>query len=103
MGRQQGVALQPREDRLVAGDAHVHQHHGQVRIADELLGDGEAALRVRGRDADRERVWVDVAEVVAEVALLLVDEALGVGEQQLHVAYLRAIDGRVVDLVQRAV
>ena len=38
MRRQQRVALQPRQDRFVAVDLHVHQHHRMVRVGDELLG-----------------------------------------------------------------
>ena len=74
-----------------------------VGVGDELLGDGVAAIEVAGDDADGERVGVDVVEVVLEVALLFVEEGLAVGEEELHVAGLGAVDGGVVDLVEGAV
>ena len=88
---------------LFAGDFYVHQDYGVVGVGDELLGDGIAALEVVGLDADGEGLGIDVVEVVLEVALLLVEEGLAVGEEQLHVAGLGAIDGGVVDLVEGAV
>ena len=88
---------------LVAGDLDVHQHGGTVRVADELLGDGVAAVGIGGDNPDGRSVGMDVVQVVVEVALLFVAEGLAVGEEQLHVAGLRAVDGGVVDLVEDAV
>jgi len=42
-------------------------------------------------------------EVVLEVALFFMEECFFVGEEQFHIARLRAIDGGVVDFVERAV
>ncbi len=60
-------------------------------------------MRSLAVDADGEGAWVDVVEVVLEVALFFVEEGLAVGEEQLHVAGLGAVDGGVVDLVEGAV
>ena len=101
--REQGVALEAGEDGLIASDLDVHQHDGMMRVGDELLGDRVAAAEVVGDDADGEGVVVDVVEVVLEVALLFVEEGLLVREEELHVPRLRAVDGGVIDLVERAV
>ena len=74
-----------------------------VRVGNELLGHGVAAAQVLGHYAHRQRLTVDVVEVVLQVALLLVEEGLFVGEEQLHVAGLGTVDGGVVDLVEGAV
>ncbi len=100
---EQSVALEAGEEGLVAGDLDVHQDDGVVGVGDELFGDGVAAIEVGGGDADGEGVGVDVVEVVLEVALLFVEEGFAVGEEELHVAGLGAIDGGVVDLVEGAV
>ncbi len=103
MRGEQGVALELGEELGVAADFDVHEDDGMVRVGDELLGDGVAAAEVVGDDADGEGVGVDVVEVVLEVALLFVEEGLLVGEEELHVAGLGAVDGGVVDLVECAV
>ena len=102
MRRQQRIALHPAQHRLVAGDLHVHQHHRVVRVRDDLLGHRVPPLRIAAHQPHRRRVVVDVVELIRDIALLLVEEGLAVGEQQLHVARLRPVDGRVIDLVQRA-
>ena len=101
--RHERVAFQLREQGFVAVDFYVHQHDGVVRVGDELLGDGVAAAEVGRHDANRQRVGVDVVEVVLEVALFFMEKGFAVGEEQLHVAGLRTVDGGVVDLVERAV
>ncbi len=103
MRSQQSVTLEPRQDAFVAFDLDVHQHHGMMRIGDELLGNGVASAKIVGDDAHRQRVVVNVVEVVLEVALLFVEERLLVGEEEFHVAGLRAIDGGIINFVQRAV
>ena len=42
-----------------------------VRVGEELLGDGVAAAEVGRHNADRQRIAIDVVEVVLEVALFL--------------------------------
>ena len=74
-----------------------------MRVGDDLLGDVVEATICRSAHLDRETIRVYVPEVVTKIALLLVKKGLAVGEQQLHVARLRAIYGGVVDLIQRAV
>src|SRR5581483_7669952 len=103
MRGEQSVALEAREDLLVALDLDVDENDRMVRVGDELLGDGVAAAEVVGADPHGEGVGVDVVEVVLEVALLLVEEGLLVGEEELHVAGLGTVDGGVVELVQDAV
>src|ERR1700729_158460 len=71
-----------------------------MRVGDELLGDRVASVDVGGGDANRESVVVDVLKLVLEVSLLFAAECFAVGEEQFHVTRLRAVDGRVVNLVE---
>ena len=103
MRREQSVALEFGEQRFVAFDFHMHQHNGVVWVGDEFFGDLVAAVEVAGDDTHGERVGVNVVEVVLEVALFFVEERFTVGEEQFHVASLRAVDGGVIDFVERAV
>jgi len=97
------VTFQLREQGFVALNFYVHQHDRVVRVGEELLGDGVAAAKVGRHDANRQRIAIDVVEVVLEVALFFMEKCFAVGEQQLHVAGLRTVDGGVINLVQRPV
>ncbi len=100
---QQRVNLQPRYQVLVPFQPHAHQQHAVVRVADDLLGQRVAAVGIAIDVANPQRLRMDVLECREQVALLLVDERLAVGHQELHVPHLGAVDRGVVDLVQNAV
>ncbi len=91
--------MQSREQLLIALQSHVHQHHRVVRIADHLLHQRVTPVAIAIMDADRQRVRVDVMELVDQVAPLLMEERLAIRDQELHVANLRPIDGGVVNFV----
>ena len=74
-----------------------------MRIADNLLDEAVAASGVGVHIPHPERLRVKVLEGRHQVALFFVRKGLAVCYQKLHVANLRAIDGRVVDLVQNPV
>src|SRR6185503_14351750 len=46
---------------------------------------------------------MDVLECGEQIALLFMDKCLAIRDQELHIADLCAIDGRMVDLVEHAV
>src|SRR5689334_23936576 len=70
-----------------------------MRIGDDFLGDPVAPLGIGIRDPVTQRVRGQVLVGVVQMALV-VEEGLPVADEVLQVAYLRLIDGRVVDLVQ---
>ncbi len=100
---EQGVTLQTREQSFFTLDLYVHQNDGMVGIRDELLGDLVSSAGIGSGEANREGPGIHVLKLVVQVALFFVEESLFIGEEQLHVAGLRAVDCRVIDLVQRAV
>ena len=78
MRSQQRIDLEPRQQVRIAFQAHPLQHHGVVRVADDLLGERVAALGIAIDVADPERLGVDVLEGRFQVALLFVEEGLAV-------------------------
>ncbi len=95
--------MQPREQLLIALQSHVHQHHRAMRVADHLPYQRVTALAIAIVDADGKPVGIDVVELVNQIAPLFMEERLPIGDQELHVASLRAIDGRAVDFVEDSV
>ena len=100
MRRQQRIHLEPGQQIGVAFELDVLQNHAVVRVADDLLGQRVAAIGIAVDVANPKSFRIDVFELRLQVALLLVEEGLAVGDQKLHVADLGAVDGGVVDLVQ---
>jgi len=99
---QQRVDLQTREQGRIALNADICEDNGVVRIADDFLGQLVAALGIGVDIANAEGFRVDVFEGGLEVAFFLVNEGLAVGNEELHVADLGAVDGGVIDLIQDA-
>ncbi len=100
---QQRIALQPRQDLLVAFYLHVHQHNGVMRIGDEFLRDFVPPANISGDYTNGKRVLIDVVEVIVQVPLIFVEKSLLVREQKFHVAGLGMVDRRVINLVERTV
>ena len=103
MRREQRVDLQTGEQLLVALDANMHQHDRIMGVADDLAGEAVAAFGVAVAHAHGEGVRVDVLELVEHVAAFFMEESLAIGDEELHVADLRAVDGGAVNLVEDAV
>ena len=101
--RQQRIDLEPRQQFLMPLKPHPLQHHRVVRVADDLLGQAVAPLGIAVHIAHPQRLRVNVLEGCEQVALFFVGKRLPVGDQELHVAHLGAVDGGVVDLVQNSV
>ncbi len=99
---QQSIDLQPGQQGRVAFKLNVGEDHGVMRVADDFLGDGVAAVGIAVDVADAESLDVDVFELRVQVPLFLVEKGLAVGDQKLHVADLGAVDGGVVDLVENS-
>ena len=74
-----------------------------MRIRDHLLHEHVAAFEVDVREPVAQRARLQAFDQLVEVALLLVEEGLAVGDQELHVPRLRAVDGRIVDFVEDSV
>src|SRR5215469_1212412 len=103
MGSQQCVYLQPWNQVLVPLEANPLQDHAVVRVADDLLGERVAAVHVAIDVAYAEGFLMNVFECRQQMALLLVNEGLAIGDEELHIANLGAVDRRMIDLVQDAV
>ncbi len=103
MRRKQRVEMEAAEEFLIAFEADVDQHHRIMRVADDFANDGVAAFFVAVANAHGERIFVDVFKLMDQIAALLVEKRLTVGDEELHVANLRAVDGGVIDFVEDAV
>src|SRR5271166_2019491 len=73
-----------------------------VRIGDDLLDQPVASLRISVGDAKAQRVRRNVFERCMQVAALVMEEGLSVGDQKLEVADLRRVDGGMIDLVENS-
>ncbi len=103
MRREQGVQVQAVEQRGVGFETDADEYNRRVRVADGLFGERIAAVGVA---IDLPRAGggrVDVGESADGVALFLVEEGSAIGDEEAHVAGLRAVDGGVVDFVKDAV
>ena len=72
-----------------------------MRIGDDFLDDAVAPLGIDIGDTITQRVRGQALVGVVQLAFVA-EEGFPVGDEILQVAYLRPINGRVVDLVQDA-
>ena len=97
VGGAQGVESEPFQERFTPREGRVHEEARQVRVGEDLLDDGVAALRVGVRDPVPKDMMGESFRRGTEMALLLVEEALPVRDKELEIPELRPIHGRVVD------
>ena len=102
MWRQEGVRLHARQQLLLTFHTDAHQHYRMMGIGNDLLDDLVAALMIGIGEANGRRIGVNIFKRTLEIALFFVDEGHAVGQQELHIAGLRTIDGGIVDFVQDA-
>ena len=102
VGRQERIYAEPRQQFRMSLEANIGEHHRVVRVADNLLGQAVTPVRIAVDITDPQGFRVEVFEGREQVALLFMGKGLAVGDQELHVPDLGAVDGGVVDLVQDA-
>src|SRR5262249_28882631 len=76
----------------------VEQYAGLVRIANDVLFQMVAPLGIGADHAIAQRLRLNPRDVTAQVAPFLVKESLAVGDEELRVPNLRAVNGGIVDL-----
>ena len=103
MRSQQRIYLQPRQQILMTFQAHPGQNHAVVRVADDLLDKRVPALRIAIDIANTQRFGMNVLKRRQQIPLLFVGKGLPVADQEFHIAHLRAVDGRVIYLVENSV
>lgn len=74
-----------------------------MRVADDVLNDGIAAVGVRVGAAVAERMVREALHLNGEIALLVVEERLAIADEILKIADLWPVYSRVVDLGNNAV
>ncbi len=101
--RAQRVDPQRPQQRRLPAQLDALQHARRVRRRDHLLHESVAAVGVLVGDSVGEAVAGVRLDRGEQVALLLVEEAMAVRDQQLQVARLWPVHARVVDLGDDAV
>jgi hypothetical protein len=99
----QSIELHWAEESRLAFETGVDEHRVLMRIADQLLHNAVAPLRVGTADTEAQRMMREAFNLMFKVALLLVKKRLAISDQVLQVANLRTVDGRVIHLVEYAV
>ncbi len=94
MRRHQCINLQSRYQFFITGHPHPDQHHWIMRIVDDLLRHRVTPVAVARRNPHPQCIRIDVSKLVLQVALFLMEKGLAIGNQKLHVANLRTVNGR---------
>ena len=81
----------------------MHEQHGPVRICKDVFDEPVASIAFRIGEAVEKTVAFRVFDPVIQVALFLVAKCFPVADEELKIARVRLVDGRVVDFVDDAV
>jgi len=80
----------------------MHENHRTVRIGEDVLNDPVAPVPLGIGDAVENTIAFRVFDPVIQVALFLVAKCFTVADQELKIAGIRLVNGRVIDFVDDA-
>ena len=87
----------------VGFNPRVYEHARLMRVRYDFLYKPIPAFAVGALDVIAKSVFLNIRNRVLQVALLFMEEGLPIGDEELHIANLWAVDRGVIDFVQNAV